>query len=123
VSVIDVAALVESVVTGERPGSREIDFGGPDTLTFNQLATIVQDVAGRRAPVRHIPRPVLRAMSLVARPLSPQLARQSRGAVVLDTTDMSFDPGPARREFPDLPETGVREALKKLLDRQAPAKP
>jgi hypothetical protein len=42
---------------------------------------------------------------------------------VLDTIDMSFDPGPARREFPDLPETRVREALKKLLDRQEPAKP
>jgi len=123
VSVIDVAALVESVVTGERPGSREIDFGGPDTLTFNQLAAIVQDVAGRRAAVRHIPRPVLRAMSLVARPLNPQLARQSRGAVVVDTIDMSFDPGPVRREFPDLPETSVREALKKLLERHAPAKP
>ena len=41
VSVIDVAALAESVVTGERPGSREIDFGGSDTLTFNQLAAIV----------------------------------------------------------------------------------
>jgi NADH dehydrogenase len=123
VSVIDVAALVESVVTGERLGSREIDFGGPDTLTFNQLAAIVQDVAGRRAAVRHIPRPVLRAMSHVARPLNPQLARQSRAAVVLDTIDMSFDPRPARREFPDVPETSVREALKKLLDRQAPAKP
>ncbi len=93
------------------------------SLQTSGLAAIVQDVAGRRAPVRHIPRPVLRAMSLVARPLSPQLARQSRGAVVLDTTDMSFDPGPVRREFPDLPETGVREALKKLLDCQAPAKP
>jgi uncharacterized protein YbjT (DUF2867 family) len=116
VSVIDVAALVESVVTGERPGSREIVIGGPDTLTFNQLAAIVQDVAGRQAAVRHIPRPVLRAMSL-AGPLNPQLARQSRGAVVLDTIDMSFDPGPVRREFPDLPETSVREALKKLLDR------
>lgn len=123
VSVIDVAALIESVVTGERPGNREIDFGGPDTLTFNQLANIVQDVAGRQATVRHIPRPVLRAMSHVARPLNPQLARQSRGAVVLDTIDMSFDPGPARREFPDVPETSVREALNKLLDRQAPAKP
>jgi len=100
------------VVTGERLGSREIEFGGPDTLTFNQLAAIVQDVAGRRATVRHIRRPVLRAMSLVARPLNPQLARQSRGAVVLDTIDMNFDPGPVRREFPDLPETSVREALK-----------
>jgi NADH dehydrogenase len=123
VSVIDVAALVESVVTGERLGSREIDFGGPDTLTFNQLAAIVQEVAGRRGTVRHIPRPVLRAMSHVARPLNPQLARQSGGAVVVDTIDMSFDPGPVRREFPDLPETSVREALQKLLDRQAPAKP
>jgi hypothetical protein len=62
-------------------------------------------------------------MSHVARPLNPQLARQSRAAVVLDTIDMSFDPRPARREFPDVPETSVREALKKLLDRQAPAKP
>ena len=34
-----------------------------------------------------------------------------------------FDPGPVRREFPDLPETSVREALKKLLERHAPAKP
>src|SRR5207247_9812194 len=105
-----------------RLGHRGIDFGGPDTLTFNQLAAIVQDVAGRRAAVRHIPRPVLRAMSHVAGPLNPQLARQSRGAVVLDTTDMSFDPRPVRREFPDLPETGVREALRMLLARQAPAK-
>jgi NADH dehydrogenase len=120
VSVIDVAALVERVVTGERLRSREIVIGGPDTLTFNQLAAIVQDVAGRRATVRHIPRPVLRARSHVARPLNPQLARQSRAAVVLDTIDLSFDPGPVRREFPDLPETGVREALQKLLDRQAP---
>ena len=62
-------------------------------------------------------------MSLVARLFSPQLARQARGAVVLDTTDMSFDPGPARREFPDLPETSVREALKMLLDREAPTNP
>jgi len=62
-------------------------------------------------------------MSLVAHPLNPQLARQSRGAVVIDTTDISFDPRPVRRKFPDVPETSVREALKKLLDRQASAKP
>jgi NADH dehydrogenase len=115
VSVIDVAALVERVVTSERLWGREIDFGGPDTLTFNKLAAIVQDVAGRRATVRHIPRPMLRAMSLVARPLNPQLARQSRAAVVHDTIDLSFEPGPARREFPDLPETSVREVVKNLI--------
>jgi hypothetical protein len=99
----------------DRDPGHWIDFGGPDTLTFNQLAAIVQDVAGRRVTIRHIRRPVLRAMSHVARPLNPQLA-QSRGAVVVDTIDISFDPWPVRREFPDVPETGVREALQKLLD-------
>jgi NADH dehydrogenase len=118
VSVIDVAALVDTVVGDANLRGRELDFGGPDTLTFNQLAAIVQEVAEHRGTVRHIPRPVLRAMGALARPLKPQVARQARAAVVLDTFDMRFDPAPLRADFPGLPITDVRHALKRLLEEE-----
>jgi hypothetical protein len=46
----------------------------------------------------------------------PALARQARAALAMDTLDMTFNPAPARRAFPDLPETGIRSALKELLN-------
>jgi NADH dehydrogenase len=116
VSVIDVAALVDVAVIDGSLRGQELDFGGPDTLTFNQLAAIVQEVAGCPATVRHIPRPVLRAMGLVSKPFNPQAARQARAAVVLDTLDMSFDSFVLRRQFPDLPTTDVRQAVTSLLE-------
>jgi uncharacterized protein YbjT (DUF2867 family) len=120
VSVIDVAALVDMVVRDVNLRGRELDFGGPDTLTFNQLAAIVQEVAGHRVAIRHIPRPVLRVMGVLARPIKPQFARQARAAVVLDTVEMRFDPGPLRAEFPDLPATDVRHSLERLRDEATP---
>jgi NADH dehydrogenase len=120
VSVVDVAALVDTAVTDQSLRGRELDLGGPDTLTFNQLAAIVQEVAGRRGTVRHIPRPVLRVVGLLSRPFNSQLARQARAAVILDKLDTSFDPRPLRKEFPELPVTDVRQALKALL---APVEP
>jgi hypothetical protein len=87
-------------------------------LTFNQLAAMVQEVTARRGVVRHVPMPVLRIMGLISGAFSPQLARQARAAVVLDTLDMSFDAEPARREFPNLPITDARQALTSLHNRQ-----
>jgi hypothetical protein len=40
----------------------------------------------------------------------------ARAALAMDTLDMSFDPTPTRRAFPDLPQTGIRDALKDLLE-------
>lgn len=47
--------------------------------------------------------------------LRPALARQARAALAMGTTDMTFDPAPARRAFPDLPNTDIPSALKELL--------
>jgi hypothetical protein len=33
----------------------------------------------------------------------------------MDTIDMTFDPAPTRRAFPDLPNTDMPSALKELL--------
>jgi len=35
--------------------------------------------------------------------------------LAMDTIDMTFDPAPARRTFPDLTNTGIPTALKELL--------
>ena len=49
-------------------------------------------------------------------PSKPALARQARAALAMDTLDLTFDPTPTRRAFSDLPETGIRAALKDLLE-------
>ena len=92
-----------------------LEIGGPDNLTFNEVAALVKETTGRHAPVRHIPRPALHAMTWTTAGIKPALARQARAALVMDTIDMTFDPAPARRAFPDLPNTGMPAAIKELL--------
>ena len=108
----DVAALAERAVTDPGLRGQVLALGGPDNLTFNQLAVIVQETAGRRGTVRHIPRPALRAVAGLTAAVKPALARQARAALAMDLLDMTFDSAPTRRAFPDLPETGIRSALR-----------
>jgi uncharacterized protein YbjT (DUF2867 family) len=115
VSAADVAALTARAATDPGLRGQALDLGGPDNLTFDDLAAAVQEAAGRSGTVRHIPRPALRAMSWLAAPVRPALARQARAALAMDTLDMTFSPGPARQACPGLPETSVRLALKELL--------
>jgi uncharacterized protein YbjT (DUF2867 family) len=92
-----------------------LELGGPSDLTFNQVAAILQETTGRRAAVRHIPRPALHTMAMATARLKPALARQARAALAMDTINMTFDPAPTRRAFPDLPNTDMPSALKELL--------
>jgi uncharacterized protein YbjT (DUF2867 family) len=114
VSAADVAALAALAVTDPGLRGQVVQLGGPDNLTFNQLAGIVQEATGCSGTVRHIPRPALHAMAWTAAVIKPALARQARAALAMDTLDMTFDPTPTRRAFPDLPETGIRLVLKDL---------
>jgi NADH dehydrogenase len=113
VSVADVAALVERAATDPDLAGRVLVLSGPDDMTFNKFAATVQNVAGIDGRVAHVPRGMLRAMSVVMRPFKPQLARMARASVVMDTRDMSFDGSEARREFPDLPCTDLSTALQR----------
>ena len=72
----------------------------------------MQETTRRRGTVRHIPRHALQAMAWLTAAIKPALARQARAALAMDT----IDPTPTRRAFPDLPETGIRLALKDLLE-------
>lgn len=115
VSATDVAALVGLAATDPGLRGQIVEIGGPDNLTFNQVAAIVRDTAGHRGTVRHIPRPALRAMAYLTTAIKPALARQARAALAMDTLDMTFDAAVARRAFPGLPNTDMPSALKELL--------
>jgi uncharacterized protein YbjT (DUF2867 family) len=115
VSATDVAALISHAVASPSLLSQALELGGPDNLTFNQVAVILQQAAGRRGTVRHIPRPALQVMASLTAIIKPALARQARAALAMDTLDMSFDPAPTRRAFPNLPYTDMPTALKELL--------
>ena len=115
VSAADVAALVNQAAAGPGLRGQILELGGPDNLTFNQLAVILQETTGRRGVVRHIPRPALQLMAGLTAAVKPALARQARAALAMDTIDMRFDPAATRRAFPNLPHTSMQSALKSLL--------
>jgi uncharacterized protein YbjT (DUF2867 family) len=111
VSVIDVAALVERAITDPTTRGRILEIGGPDNLTFNELAHAVQTAARRTSSPRHVPRPMLRLMANTIGRAKPELGRQTRAALVMDRLDLTFDTTPVHRDYPDLATTSLADVL------------
>jgi len=107
----DVAALVDHVVITPSTRGNTLEIGGAEKLTMNQLAAGVQKAAGRRGRPRHVPRTALRGMAVALQPFKPELARQARAALVMDTTDLVFDATALHEEFPTLPSTTLADLL------------
>ncbi|MGH1526166.1 SDR family oxidoreductase [Leifsonia sp. L25] len=108
VSVLDVAAVVTRAATDPTVRGRVIEVAG-EPITMNDLARALQDARGWRGPARHVPRPLLRLLSVAAAPLSPAFARQNRTALAMDT-------GVPRPEAPVVgPIDGPRRTLGDVL--------
>jgi len=111
VSVMDVAGLVEQAVTDPATRGRILEIGGPDDLSFNQLAAAIQQAAGRPATPRHVPRLALRLMARTAGYIRPELGRQARAALVMDRADFSFDATAIRQAYPSISCTPLSMCL------------
>jgi NADH dehydrogenase len=111
VSVTDVAALTESVVMDSDTRGKTLEIGGPEDLTFNQLAQAVQIADGRTGPPRHIPPPMLRLMAGTVGRVKPQVARQTRAALAMDTVDLTFDATSIHKLYPNIPNSSLTEVL------------
>lgn len=111
VSVADVAALIECVVMDVDTRGQTLEIGGPDNLTFNELAQAVQVADGRTGAPRHIPPPMLRLMARTAGRIKPEIARQTRAALAMDTTNLKFDATSIHRRYPNLPNSSLAEVL------------
>ncbi|HEX3621112.1 MAG TPA: NAD(P)H-binding protein [Acidimicrobiales bacterium] len=102
VAVADVAAVVVRATVDQELRGQVLEVGGPEDLTFNELAGIVRESRNGPKTFRHIPRWVLRAMSPVS--------RQPRAALVMDRIDLRFDAHAAEGNRL-LAKTDVRTAL------------
>ena len=111
VSVADVAALVDHVVDDPHARGQVWEIGGPDNLTMNELARLVQETDGRAGAPRHVPRFMLHAMAHTVGLVVPQLGRQARASLAMDAADHPFDSAPLQRRLPDLPVTSVADVL------------
>jgi NADH dehydrogenase len=110
VSVADVAAVIDRVVADPDARGRTLEIGGPENITFREIAAAIQPAGPTVAPL-HVPRAALKAMSLLLRPLWPERARQGAAALALDVMDLRFDPAAIRARYPDVTLTSASELL------------
>jgi nucleoside-diphosphate-sugar epimerase len=113
VSVHDVACFVELAVVDAGMRGMSVDIGGPDNLTFEQIADVVQRETGKSGTIRHVPLPMMRLASVMMRPFNPVLARQIAAGVVMDTADMTFDASARARAFPSIPLTSFDQVVRR----------
>jgi uncharacterized protein YbjT (DUF2867 family) len=111
VSAHDVAAVVDLAVHDQSLRGQLLEVAGPENLTFTQIAERLITASGKPGRTRHIPLPMLRAMSVLARPVSPVFARQAQAAVVMNTSDMTVDVAAIRTRFPTIPATTLDDVI------------
>jgi NADH dehydrogenase len=111
VSADDVAALTVHVAESPAFDAETLEIGGPENLTLNDLARRVLARHGSPGRVRHVPLPVLRAISIVLRPIKPDAASLAGFGVVMDTMDMTLAVDTARAAVADLPVTTADDLL------------
>jgi uncharacterized protein YbjT (DUF2867 family) len=107
VSADDVAAFVCLAADRDPRIAETVSVGGPQNLAFTHVAEHLLAGAHGSPGIRHIPLPALRAMSVLAKPIRPAFARQAHAAVVMNTTDMTFDARPVRERFPEIAVTSM----------------
>ncbi|MEP6979278.1 MAG: NAD(P)H-binding protein [Nakamurella sp.] len=107
VSALDVAAVVSRAATDSSLRGQVLEVAG-QPITMTELARALQNARGWDGSPRHLPRPALRILAVLARPISPAFARQNRTALAMDTgTLTASDPAagqswPSRQTLPEV---------------------
>jgi uncharacterized protein YbjT (DUF2867 family) len=120
VSVDDVAEFVRLAAQADQRIGDGVSVGGPQNLGFAEIAVHLLARNGRTDRPKQVPLTVLKAMSVLAQPLRPGFARQARAAVVMNTTDMTFDALPIRNQFPDIPTTTLADVTEAMASEAVP---
>lgn len=107
----DVARFVELAVVDPALRGEAVDVGGPENLTFRQFARTFETVLGQTGKISHVPLPLMRALTVLLRPVNVTIARQIQAGVVMDTRDMTFDPAATVRRYPSIVPTRLAELV------------
>jgi NADH dehydrogenase len=103
----DVARFAALAAADPALRGRMIEVGGPENLTMTEFVRAFQREAGAAGRIGHIPRPLMRLGSIVARPINPAMARQIQAGLIMDTQPQAFDASAARRHYPPMPVTSL----------------
>jgi uncharacterized protein YbjT (DUF2867 family) len=122
VSVEDVARFVELAALTDQLQGAVTDLGGPQNLSLVQFVETFAAALGVGGAIRHIPRALLRLLSLVARPFNRTFARMAGAGVLMDTTDMAFDATELSRRYPHIHLTTASQVALRDYGRLAPGK-
>ena len=126
VAVEDVARFVLTALDNPRARQQVIGVGGPENLTFNQVADLFERKRGRPAKKRHVPLLLMRVLAHVMPRINPALGRQISAGVYMDTADLRYDMTETLKTFP-LPLTRWEEWIERHAvsdlapPREAPA--
>jgi uncharacterized protein YbjT (DUF2867 family) len=107
ISAHDVARFVELAAFDPAMVHTITELGGSENLSLLQFVEAFSSATGVTGSVKHIPRLALRLLSRLARPFDPTFARMSAAALLMDTTNMSFDATELERRYPQIPLTTV----------------
>jgi hypothetical protein len=113
VSAYDVALVVELAVIDPSMHGEVVDVVGPENLSFNRFVEIFEAVTGKSGRKKHLPLPVMRAVSVLMRPINPILARQARAGVTMNTRDMSFDTSQTTQRYPSITPTKFEDVVRR----------
>lgn len=119
VSAWDVARFAALAAADPALRGRVIEVGGPDNLTMTEFVRAFQRQAGVGGRIGHIPRPLMRLGSIVARPINPAMARQIQAGLVMDTQPQAFDASAMRRRYPSIPVTSLAAVVERNLREPA----
>ena len=110
VSAADVARVVARATLDDALRGQILEIAGP-RCTMTQLADAVRQADGGGATSRHLPRGLLRATGVLARPFAPAFARQNMTALAMDTVELGNADGDIGLRLGLPPATSLAEVL------------
>ena len=119
ISADDVARMIVGLIDDPAATEEAIDLAGPENLTLGQVVATFERLAGRPARVQHVPVALMRAASVLLRPVSSTGARFASAGLSMATAPMAADAAATRRRFPDIELTTFDEFATRRA--QAPA--
>lgn len=100
VSVRDVASVVMYCLRHPEVRNQTIEIGGLDNFSRNDIVKMYEARLGKEIKVTHVPRIVLKVMSVLMKPFHPGMSRIMFVSQYFDARDESFDVRPLLKEIP-----------------------
>lgn len=100
VSVKDVASVMKYCLDHPEMRNKTLEIGGLDNLSRKEIVEMYAAFTGKEIKVSHVPRSVLKVMSVLIKPFHPGISRIMYVGQYLDAMDESFDVRPLLENIP-----------------------